>query len=118
LYFDWQSFLLRFKNKTTKNAKDNPIKRLYVNQTQPLTDQEKALLQQGISLFGLNFDQISAQLLPHRPGYILAKFWRRMRSKTTTITTTTTPLSQTQSTTGSSITNTNTDTMYSIFNWL
>ena len=68
----------RFKNKTSKKSKDNPIKSIHAYNTRPLTADERDLLTVGVSQCGHNFEEIAAKFLPSRKSQFLAKTWRQM----------------------------------------
>lgn len=68
----------RFKNKTSKKSKDNPIKAIHAFNTRPLSNHERDLLQLGVAQCGHNFEQVAQQFLPARKPQFLAKVWRQM----------------------------------------
>jgi hypothetical protein len=74
----------RFKNKTSKKSKDNPIKTALAYNTRPLTNDERDLLTLGVSELGQNFELISSRYLPSRKPQFLAKSWRQMTAASKT----------------------------------
>jgi hypothetical protein len=75
---DSASIATRFKNKTSKKSKENPIKTALVENTKPLTSHERDILTLGVSQMGQNFELIASTYLPSRKPLFLARLWRQM----------------------------------------
>lgn len=76
-----KSIKSRFKNKTSKKARDNPIKQAYAFAISELSEEEEVLLYRGISIYGVDLEMISKVFLPHRKPFWLKKLWQRIYSK-------------------------------------
>lgn len=74
-----KSIKSRFKNKTSKKARDNPIKQIYLKSISPLTEYELMILSNGVKMYGNNFDLI-AKMMPPRKPFWLKRTWKKLNS--------------------------------------
>lgn len=72
----------RFKYKTSKKSKDNPVKAIHAYNKRPLSNHERDLLQLGVAQCGHNFALVAEKFLPSRKEHFLAKVWRQMTAAT------------------------------------
>ncbi|XP_021840162.1 uncharacterized protein [Spinacia oleracea] len=86
---DWKSIQQRFlpcksehqifvraKNRCSAKAPDNPIKNVRKMKTSPLTDEEKARIQEGLKAFKLDWVSVWRTMVPYRDPNLLPRQWR------------------------------------------
>lgn len=73
----------RYKNmSSTRGADNNPIKIYNHTKKQPISDEEKQLIQDGVKKYGNNWELIHLNLLPHRKPNSIKKYWQENPGKT------------------------------------
>lgn len=65
----------RYKNLISRTAPSNPVKDFYFRQFIPLSTDEMKLLLRGIERYGMQFNSIAEEFLPHRTSSFLKRSW-------------------------------------------
>lgn len=86
---DWKSIQQRFlpcksehqifvraKNRCSAKAPENPIKTVRKMKTSPLTEEEKARIQEGLKAFKLDWTSVWRTMVPYRDPNLLPRQWR------------------------------------------
>ncbi|XP_021754817.1 uncharacterized protein LOC110720124 [Chenopodium quinoa] len=86
---DWKSIQQRFlpcksehqifvraKNRCSAKAPENPIKAVRKMKTSPLTEVEKARIQEGLKAFKLDWTSVWRTMVPYRDPNLLPRQWR------------------------------------------
>ncbi|KAJ0843530.1 putative transcription factor MYB-HB-like family [Helianthus annuus] len=67
---------VRQKNRACSRAPENPIKAVRRLKTSPLTPQEKALIEEGLKIYKLDWMAVWKYMVPHRDPSMLPRQWR------------------------------------------
>ncbi|KAL8198168.1 hypothetical protein R6Q57_029976 [Mikania cordata] len=67
---------VRQKNRACSRAPENPIKAVRRMKTSPLTPQEKALIEEGLKIYKLDWMAVWKYMVPHRDPSMLPRQWR------------------------------------------
>ncbi|KAK9674057.1 hypothetical protein RND81_12G208200 [Saponaria officinalis] len=67
---------VRAKNRCSSKAPDNPIKTVRKLKTSPLTEEEKARIEEGLKTFRLDWTSIWRTIVPYRDPSLLPRQWR------------------------------------------
>ncbi|KAK9059067.1 hypothetical protein SSX86_021686 [Deinandra increscens subsp. villosa] len=67
---------VRQKNRACSRAPENPIKAVRRMKTSPLTPQERALIEEGLKIYKLDWMAVWKYMVPHRDPSMLPRQWR------------------------------------------
>ncbi|KAI3716892.1 hypothetical protein L1987_68106 [Smallanthus sonchifolius] len=67
---------VRQKNRACSRAPENPIKAVRRLKTSPLTPQERALIEEGLKVYRLDWTAVWKYMVPHRDPSMLPRQWR------------------------------------------